>query len=148
MSHPWFGRSAARRCRGARLARRVVESDNKEISMQRSTLLAYTPVLAFVLLAAPAAHARNVNAPADNVIAVHGLTNPTSHANDTNWVRTSYFTNHSLNQMCGSRCTEAAVVAYDGVHKGWDFHDFNSPGCYIARKAAAIPGVNIAVIGH
>jgi hypothetical protein len=120
--------------------------------MKRSrSSVGYAFTLAFVLLAAaPAAHARNVNAPADNVIAVHGLDAFTSHKDDINWVRNSYFTNHSLAQMCGNgvRCAEAAVVAYDGKNKGWDDHDFDSPGCYIARKARDIPGINIAVIGH
>lgn len=93
--------------------------------------------------------ARNVNAAADNVIAVHGLTNPWgSHKDDINFVRNVYFPNHSLVQMCGTRCGEAQVVAYDGVNQGWDHHEFDSPGCYLARKAVAIPGVNIAVIGH
>jgi hypothetical protein len=61
---------------------------------------------------------------------------------------TSFFKNGSLVQMCGIQCREAQVAAYDGVNEGWDNHDFNSPGCYVARKARDIPGINIAVVGH
>lgn len=79
---------------------------------------------------------------ADNVIAFHGTT-PYSNGN-------GYWTSGALAALCGwgARCSSAAAPVWDGQNKRWDDHDYNSPGCVLARELNAIPGVNIAVVGH
>lgn len=103
-----------------------------------------TPLFATVLVwsVAGAASAHNSWQIADNVIAVHGTT-PYSNGNN-------YWSGNALKALCGNgaRCSSAYAALWDGNDERWDDHDYNSPGCVLARALYNVPGVNIAVVGH